>query len=167
MTKRLKQEDAEKIAKNQNLILLDKFINTSTKMRVTDSDGYIYYMPLNSVKAGFRRKYHPSNPYTLHNIEIYLKSKNASIKCLEEKYIGYDKQMKWQCSCGSIFYNNWDAIVHNQIYKCQECRGVHSNVPHTQEEVSNCLANRGYKLLSKYINLKTPIEFEDENGYKY
>lgn len=126
----MKRKDFEEIKKDfysiGYIVLDNHYINNKTNMSIIDEEGYKYYASYNSLKnillsGGDFKKFHPNNPYTIENINLFLIKSNSNTKLVSTKYESATKNMKWQCGkCGKIFEKSFIKIEVCTYY-CQEC----------------------------------------------
>lgn len=119
------------ILKKDGFFLLEEYIDAKTKMLCKDMDGYYIYITMNNYlsRHGIGRRFDKSNPYSIQNINHYLKIKNIPFKCISDKYISASDILSFKCSrCGEIINISWrnvnknDKVSRNHIV-CLNCDG--------------------------------------------
>jgi len=94
-------------------------------------------------------KFHPSNPYTLKNIALWLKINNKRFKIYSKKYKKANIDLQWKClkrDCGEIFEYSWNKISQKNI-GCPYCSGHKVNI-------KNCLATKRPDLIEEWHSIK-------------
>lgn len=137
-----------------------------------DNEKYRYYASFDRIKnkeGHSSNRFHPSNPWTIWNINHWADCNDISTKCVSNEYTGAKCRLKFKCSCGEIFYTTKDSFINSNKIKCDKCTGYNGNI--TFEEVKNNLMLNGY-----YLDI-SPKEFNgitvsdlyghDKAGYKY
>lgn len=128
---------------------------------------------------------HPSNPYSLENIEHFLDLHNIPFDLMEDKYLSNDTPMKYKCKrCGNEVYAAWCNInkyiadgTKGRIY-CPNCDGTVESLqalalkqmfvheyPDTIPEERSCInPNTGCAMPTDIVNhrLKIAIEVQSE-----
>lgn len=99
---------------------------------------------------------------TITTVQEYCKTNG--IKCLEENYINAQTKMKFECSCGSIFYRTFSKLKQGYI-KCQQCSG---RVVWDIESIKNYVEEKGLELLSEeYRGAKYALKFRCKCGTEF
>lgn len=136
-------------------LLSQTYTNAQEKLILKDLEGYYYTINWNNFKEGKRpHKFYKSNPYTIHNIKLWLMLNNKPFKLLSEEYKGDSLYLNWQClkeECGEIFQLSWDSV--NQGRGCSIC-----NLSYYEKVVFDYLSNNNY-------NFKKQYKFDDLLGY--
>lgn len=141
-----------------------------------DNFGYRYKTSKRQLQNNIRRnvksldKFNLKNPYSLYNINIWIKQNKADIELVSTEYKGMTKELVWKCKkCGNIFKRSFGNVKSKSSFYCRDCAlRIGSDMSRfTIQEVENTLKERGYELLSDYVNSTTKISFEDKCGYKY
>lgn len=97
--------------------------NDYTKIDIQDEYGYKGRTSLRLLKEGKPfSKFALYNPYSLDNLKLYCKINKLDCVVPNQKFKGYNKNIKVQCKCGAIFeISVYDFINSNQT-KCKKCR---------------------------------------------
>lgn len=94
------------LTKNLPTLFLEEnqeYRNSKSKLIFFDSDGYKYYAPFGEVKRSIRignmiRKFDTSNPFTMENIQHWLKLNDKSFHLIDgQKFLANDKNLKFKC----------------------------------------------------------------------
>lgn len=102
--------------------LFNYYNNAHEKHTACSKEGYLIYMCTDSLKNCNNESpsyFHTSNPYTIHNINLYLKLNDIHIELLSEEYNGKNKKLKWKCENNHIFKMCWDNFYQGQ--RCRKC----------------------------------------------
>lgn len=124
-------EIVKTVLEKDGLILLEKYINTKTKMLCIDGKGYYVYVVLNNylTRHGIGRRFDRSNDYTINNINHYLKLNNVPFKCVSNTYISAHDNLQFECiRCGEIINMPWRNVNKNDNNNrshvlCPNCDG--------------------------------------------
>ena len=151
------QSQVEEIFKEHDFILKDTYINNKTSVFCVDNDGYKYNIKLmNILKGRELQKVHSQNPYTLENIDLYIKINGITSKRLSLEYVDSKTDMEWECECGKSFFTTWNEFQQGKHYcnfcaKSRRFNGLRDYMLLIQEECNR----RGYRLLTDYIHRST------------
>lgn len=146
-------------------------INTRTKIKCIDADGYIVYPSFRNIKEGKNPlRFHASNPDTINNIKHYININNIDVEIISDEYIDAHTNLTFQCSCGRHFDVNWSNFYYKNKHKCNECtigKPTHA-VPYNC--VINLIKQAGLKPLfseDEYTNIgRGSAVVENDYGYK-
>lgn len=137
---------------------------------ITD-DGYIVRVDdVNLFSNQHPRIFYKNNPHTIYNIKHYLELNNSDTKLLSSIYNGNTEILKWECSCGSIFYKTW-ANFKDSSLKCRNCsakiRGKSRQL--SIGTIEQCASKLGLHFCGeKPNNLSNEnLDFVDDDGYYY
>ncbi|MBM7835712.1 hypothetical protein [Clostridium sardiniense] len=165
-------EDIEYIFNKYNLKLLgNKIGNSKTKFTAIDKDGYLAYISLEFLKInnGSYRLWHKSNPYSIYNINLYLKRNNIKTYTISDEYISLIEKMKWYCSeCGDIFEVCFQHIKNNKKHLCNKCSKVKeiNNRRNNIEDVKRVFIKNGFTPLFKEVERNDQkVTALNEEGY--
>jgi len=130
---------------NNFQLLSDKYIGTNSPLILKDDENFYYFISWNCLLQGNTpRKFYVSNPYIIHNINLWCKLNNKPFRLISEEYQGCHKNLKWQClkdECGDIFEMTWATV--SQGHGCACCDG-------RQVGLSNCLATKNPELAKEW-----------------
>ena len=96
MDSQITKEELREILRQHDLELLsdiDYLYNSQTisiysKIDCKDSNGYKYYLKLSKIiNADKRYIAYPTNPFSIFNINRYLKLNNVNFKCISDEYV--------------------------------------------------------------------------------
>ena len=100
-----------KLVEELNYEIIDgEYKNSSSHVTVKDRDGYLGIVTIQSLKNRTNfLKFSLKNPFTLNNINNYLKlNKNGKYTCISNKYLGNREMLMFKCQhCGTVFQNKW------------------------------------------------------------
>lgn len=154
--------------------LLDNQLKDNNDMPLLclDEQGYKILISFNKFLNGNRKnnRFHPTNPYTLENINHYAKTNNINSICISDEYINTKKHLEFKCSCGNKFQTTWSNFSSRRKIKCDKCtKNPRANKDYNT--VKQKLQSLGYYLEldeSEYHGVtKTPLICHDVDGYKY
>lgn len=136
-----------------------------------DKNNYKYLVRYDNLSSSrvpiFISKY---NPYSIYNLNLFLKNNNSKTECLEENYINENIYMKFKCGiCNKIYYNSSANIRNCKHMSCEDCaiieRGKSNrlSISYIKQEFNNL----GYILLDEeYEGNGKRLLCLDSNGYK-
>lgn len=150
-----------------------------------DIEGYKYKIKYDSVMRGrIPDRFNSGNPFTIDNINHFLKSTNTPFKCISDKYINSIRPLEFICKrCNEHVFRAWRDINKNDNHNrhkiiCPNCDGriesVHALVlkqmfkhyyPDTIEEEKSCRNPITNKIMPTDIvnhRLKIAIEIQSE-----
>lgn len=131
--RRLPVENVLHIINEMGYKLIDNIDNisvSSNRFTITDDDGYLYSAVWSHLKdSKVPEKFHPCNPYAIHNINNFLKIElNDEFECIDKEYINNMEPLLFKHKkCGNQFYSVWADMYSlkknpEMAYcKCSEC----------------------------------------------
>ena len=162
------------LQKRGYILLSTEYGNCKEKLLCLDKQGYKIFTNFDNInkhgKSSGSRRFHPSNPYTIENINHYAEINGLTSRCISEKYVNAKDSLKFICECGEHFFTNWSNFSSRHKIKCDIC----TNNPFVNKDydfVKNTLEKLGYYLdidESQYLGVTlTPLICHDKYGYKY
>ncbi len=132
-------------------LLTDTYQNSTCRLMIKDYDGYLYFVSYRDLADNAKRKrvlekFYPTNPFTIHNIHLWLKLNNIPYKLLSTEYIDNSTYLQWQClkpGCGEKFEAIWANLQFG--FGCPYC-----SVPAKKVGLSNCLATKNPELAKEW-----------------
>lgn len=122
MAERLTQEFIEKEVEKRGYKLLNKCVNSSTKMILQDVEEYLYVIRWGGFQQGNNlKKFHKSNPYTIQNIKLWMKTNAIGYELLSTEYINNHTKLLFKCPKGHEFEMTWSNFQKGQ--RCSVCSG--------------------------------------------
>lgn len=160
---------------NKGLYLITtKVLSSKQKLVCTDKEGYLYstnYNNLGNLKPNHLRRFNKFNPYTIANIEKYLKEVSPDTKILSKKFLGSKEKLKFLCpECGQEYERTWDETYVKHRFLCQECTKKLSgnHLKYTIEFAKDILSQNNLTLLEEnYMGNNSNMLCEDKDGYRY
>lgn len=176
--------DANKIFKKNELFLIEnEYIDCKTKMKAKTKDGYFVSKSLDDVLnkentlLNTKDNYCPIskfNPYSIQNIKKFIVINNIDLELLSTEYKGRKNPLKFIDKLGYLYDNSWDDL--NKLIK-RKSKNKDSNFSvfgngnkYTIENIKNYIKVNNINLIlisKKFEGSKLPLEFEDNEGYKY
>ena len=149
-----------------------KYINTLSKFKCYDKDGYIVYPCFDKIENDKKlpRRFHKSNPDVIYNIKHYLNI-HPECECIyvSGEYINSRSILVFKCKCGNLFKTTFDSVRQRKKTKCDECTGYSKNL--TFEQIKNNLKEKGFYLIVDKNDFKgitlSPLTCIDDEGYLY
>lgn len=159
-----------------------KHKNRKSKLTIQDELGYKYtqytYRLING-KGTFVR-FHSNNPFTIHNIQIWLNEFASGYKILSTEYVNAFDRLEFECPDGHKFKCSWDKMQMGQ--RCTVCQlsigarevmyslrklGVNYELEYVFDD---CIYKRvlpfDFAVLNDDNSVKCLIEFDGEFHYK-
>lgn len=132
-----------------------EYISYSTKMNCHDKDGYKYYTNMDFVCSGkYPSIVNQSNPYSIENINQFLKNNNCNTITIENEYINSKTKMNFICgNCEEVFQTTWNEIYNHKRY-CNFCAKSkrYDGLKDYTRLISEYCKQNGYELLTNYIH---------------
>jgi hypothetical protein len=150
MGKKYTDEQVKKLLLNFGYKLISKeYLNARTPLIVQDKNNYLYTLRLeNLLKKQHPRIVDTSNPYTIYNIKLWLKSNQIynNYKLITDKYLGSQKKLILKDENGYYFTISFVNLRNNVIP-----RFVDKSNPYTIQNINLwCkINNKLFNLLSK------------------
>lgn len=90
-----------------------------------DDNNYMYVVNYTEILKGVKPKQvHKSNPYSIYNISIFLKTYNLSFTITSDEYLGKKGLLSFKCNrCGENVESTWDRINRETIRNGIKTRG--------------------------------------------
>lgn len=102
------------------IINIDDYKDVNTELYLKDEDGYICKIRFNDLKRGKKVcKFYKSNPYTIQNIKLWMKTNAKGYELISTEYISSHDKMLFQCSKGHKFEMPWSSFQHGT--RCPVC----------------------------------------------
>lgn len=164
--------DIESTFNKYNLKLLgNKNGNSKTKFTAVDKEGYLVYISLEFLKTnnGSYRLWHKSNPYSIYNINKYLKDHNINTQTISEEYKSLADKMKWLCEdCGCIYECRFGHIKTYKMSKCRKCSiDNQANIRRIDmSDLKKFFVDKGYQpMFEKIENKHQSVPLKNKKGY--
>lgn len=174
MSIKLSKEDIKNKFKKKGLTLLNvnDYKTNKTKLTAVDKDGYYYYINLNNLNKtalNIKSKISKGNPYSLKNINNYLKINNIKTQAIDVCWVNGHSAVYFKCKCGNEFCyptERISKIKHNR-FVCEECRKkIPSSKKYSFNYVKEKLKENGYELLDNYYKGNNDnLTCKDKEGY--
>jgi hypothetical protein len=127
-----KEEVVEFILGLGFIILEDfEYKNQKTKIKIEDKDGYRYFVSYGTLwsfdnREGVLSRFLKSNPYSIYNIDLWMKKSNYASEIIGGEYISEEKNtLELRCDKGHIFKSSWQKIRGSPSKNgCTICSGM-------------------------------------------
>lgn len=166
--KKLTYEEVYDRFKEKGYELLEKeYICNSHRMECIDLDGYKYSICNNLLQNGRTSdKFGVLNPYTIHNINNYLRINSNGSKFVGDIYEGSKSIVKITCeSCGEEIEMTWANIFRTTDFSCKKCRI--NPMKYTMDFIKEEFKKSGLEILDEeYIGNNEALTCIDKDGYK-
>ena len=154
-------EEFQKIAKEKKGKCLSTiYINQYSKLKWECEEGHKFESSAQIIKSGAWCAACAGNKkLTLEEMQEIAKKKNG--RCLSTEYINSGTKLEWECEEG----HTWSAIPSNIIkgHWCPTCVGLKKLTLEEMQEIAK--KKNGRCLSTEYINSKTKLEWECEEGH--
>ena len=150
---------------NIDLELVSNFKDSHSKLTLKDKYGYLYSISWNNLYKGKTPHFvEKNNPYSIHNIKIFLKLNNYDFTLLSEKYEGEDFTLILCDNEGYYYSQTWRTLL-----KLTRQLFVSGNNKYSTQNIQLFLDknNTGLKLVNQYKSNKDKLILIDSNGYLY
>lgn len=98
-------------------------INNKSYITLIDDYGYKYYTrvsQINNRNGSVLYQFSQSNPYTIDNIKIWMKTEAIGYELLSDIYVSAKDYLLFKCPDGHEFHMKWDNFRQGQ--RCPECQ---------------------------------------------
>lgn len=151
-----------------------------------DKDGYKYQLNVHNLEKGYYPlKFYTNNPFTIENLNVFLKRNRNDYRCIDTNYMGNDKKMLFKhLKCKTIFESTLDDMtrMENNYYlgRCPKCEVIkhesfHATAlkqvfvheyPDTICEEKSCInLETNHVLPTDIVNHKLKIAIEIQSQY--
>lgn len=163
-------EIAKERFQEKGFILLTKeYLKNNVKMDCCDSEGYQYQISLMNLSSGrIPEKFNKFNAFVLENIQLYLNLQGTGTKILSDTFTGSKDLLKWQCSCGNIYFAKWEDVYTRSRLFCSECvkKNNTKRLEHKHIETKFLECGLVFEDGEIYKNNEEKIKCINEDGYK-
>lgn len=173
MNKKISKEEILQRFKNKGLTIIEEFdekiINSKTKLKCIDSEGYLYSHSYNNVSSkNSQRRFSKYNPYILYNMQHFIELNGSETKIINDKFIGQDKEVyTLKCGkCGKVFTKTYGDFMYRKHFYCHECAVKSNPKKYTNEYVDKILTELGYSRLEQYTGNNNRMLCTDKEGYR-
>ena len=106
-------------------LLSTKYVNTNSKLVITDEHGYKYSIAYSNIVQNYQRnqefnRFHSQNIFSVHNIKNWLLQNNIDYELQSVKYKSAKSKLLWLCPKGHNFSMNWNNFQSGK--RCPICR---------------------------------------------
>lgn len=165
------EHDIKNILSERGYKLMSHFTNIREKHLISDTDGYLYYIQLDSFcyKDNYAPlKFSKNNIYTIDNIKNYIKINNIDCELLSNTYINNTSDLKWKCHCDKTFLCSWNNFL-NGKHQCNECSKIISlnKISYSISDVQSKISVDGYTIIDEtFSRLSNGFDAFDKDGYR-
>lgn len=140
-----------------------------------DEEGFLYCLPYKDIdediKVGHKR-FSKNNPFTIENINNYIKINKISTKLISKEYLYASKNnyLIFECGmCQQHFQRTWNHFYSGKYKYCQECIcKIQANEKcFSLKQIEEKCKEKGLKVIQKeYFGNRGILDVEDINGYR-
>ena len=157
-------EEIQKLFMQKGYTLLDKVYYNNKQYLTFEKDGYLYYNTYNGfIKTNKPKKWGKSNPYSILNLQKYVRDNNIFVTIPNQPY-NYDA-LYMVCSCGNTYCVKWDNFLSHKQYTCPRCGRKRSAQKHIKQEYLDLMAEKGLTPLTEFRNCKNGEYFYTDDGF--
>ena len=167
------KEDFIKRLNENNCVLIEgEYVNQKSKFHIKDKYGYEYEVTSASYNlSGCGRKFHTKNPYSINNINNWLKINKLNDKIIlisKEYKDNYDKLI-WTClNCGKEFEASFNTIKRNGFSgMCKKCSMKKGQENNKNKDTLKEIKNMDYEIMNGKIGSHENVVIKDKDGYLY
>ena len=167
------KEDFIKRLNENNCVLIEgEYVNQKSKFHIKDEYGYEYEVTsANYNLSGCGRKFHTKNPYSINNINNWLKINKLNDKIIlisKEYKSNYDK-LVWIClNCGKEFEASFNTIKRNGFSgMCKKCSMKKVQENNKNKDTLKEIKNMNYEIMNGANGSHENIIIKDKDGYLY
>lgn len=143
----------------------------SSKMKSVDKDGYMYFSSATTLKKGSKfDKFNMGNPYSLYNMNVFLKLNKKKSVLLSTEYRGNKAKYLFECECGERYESLFTSVFNGTKDSCDECSKKMSTekTKHDISYVKDVFNKKGYTLLEdEYTRNNKKMTCVDKDGYMF
>jgi len=146
-------------------LVSEKYIEAHKKLIIKDKYNYLYSISYTNLHSGrIPHIVHKNNPYSIHNIKLFLKSNNYDFTLLSEKYEGEDIPLILLDSEGYFYSQTWRTLL-----KLTRQLFVSGNNIYSTQNIQLFLEknNVELKVINQYKSNKDKLILCDNDGYLY
>lgn len=120
---KIDNEIVRKAFEEIGLTMLEPYVAFHKNIKCINVDGYYVYTKYVTVKnkqLNFKI-FHPTNPYTIDNINHYIKLNNINVELLSKSYVNISSSLSFKCACGREFNTTLGSFKHQNKTRCDIC----------------------------------------------
>ncbi|MGL4453669.1 MAG: hypothetical protein ACRCTZ_21125 [Sarcina sp.] len=166
-------EEVKKVFEDRGLILLSgEYVGSKVKMDCIDDYGYKYSLSFGNVsdeRTKNPNKYDVKNPYTIYNIENFIKINNITCKLISREYVRNNCKLRFLCECGEEYDAYIGHFFNNCQFKCKNCSRsyIYENNKNPLSRVKKILEDKNLEMIiEEYNNNSSYLYLIDKEGYK-
>lgn len=145
------------------LTMLEPYVAFHKNIKCINGDGYYVYTKYTTVKSkklNFKI-FHPTNPYTIDNINHYIKLNNINVELLSKNYVNSSSVLLFKCACGREFKTTLGSFKYQNKTRCDICS---RNKPQGEIVVEEWLSHNQINFETQYktneCKYKYPLSFD-------
>ncbi len=150
--------------------LFFSYNKNTDKLLVKTQDGYLGYITNNGLNRGDKISvFSIHNPYTIYNIQMFIKNKGLGCKLLTDKWVSHDTPLLLECSeCHKEYECLWDTLKEKPDGLCQNC--INEKLARQRRNsiniVKEMFIKKGYTpLFEEYKSNTDKLLVKDSFGY--
>ena len=118
--KKYSHEYVYQFYKEKGYELMSEYVNTYSIDFIRDKDGYVYSTNFYNFKQNKQpNKFYKNNPYTIQNIELWLKNNALDYELISDEYINCHERLLFRCPNDHIFESSLSNMQRGR--RCPYC----------------------------------------------
>lgn len=153
---------------NKGYTLLEEYKTYRERINVKTSEGYLAYTNPEIMLTKSPELFSVHNPYTIHNIQVFLESNNKPYKVVSKQYKNAHDKLTLLCLEHGEFKINWASI--SQGVGCKDCavKQRSAKASHGLDRFIEVSKEKGYTYIEgEYETVKSILTVKDDYGYLY
>lgn len=117
------KDEIKNILQENGYIVIGEIINLGTKVLCETKEGYRVMVTPSALKnrGDTPKIFSVYNPYTIYNINLWIKNNNLTCKLLSDTYKNSKEKLKWECECGEPYFASWNDVSSDNKRYCNHC----------------------------------------------
>ena len=164
---------SEELNKLGFTLISKKYKNVAKKMVIADSDGYMYYSSLSTIRKSKKLPFiSNANPFTNRNLNLFFANKGLSSTPVSITKIGKYYSIEIICKCGIKYQAYWDNVSKERRMYQQYCPKCSKKIQSELHKLSDSIVLNEFKkrkiipLFEHYKTSVTKYPCQDKSGYK-
>ena len=130
-------------------ILSSSVLNYKDNIEVEDLNGYRGVISISALMHGSSfKRYYKKNPYSVYNMQKFIKNNKADCTLLTTKYISDKQMLDLVCACGKKYQTSFTHFIQDKKFRCNDCAMKQSNIAKTVEKY---LIQQNIKYIKEHV----------------
>ena len=152
-------------------LVSEKYIGSKEKLIFKDVEGFLYVSNFEKIRNGGQpNKFYENNPYTIQNINLWLKLNDLKLELITDKYLNVLQKLTFKDTDGYLYSSDMPNLVLGVNRGNNLSKFGNGNI-YTIENIKlwlilNNMSN--YQLIdNEYVNNSNQLTLKDSDGYLY